>query len=286
MFGYVRPYTPRLLVSEHETYKAAYCGVCRELGKLCGPIWRLTLSYDFVFVALFAAAVNGETPEIRNFRCGLNPFKKRKICENSESLRFAAVCALVLMYYKWADDRADKKGFGKLAAALGMSMLRGPMKKARAAYPAVAEAADGCVRRQQAVESDSAVSIDLAADPTGRALAAILTAATKDGEIKEKVSDFGYMLGRWVYLIDAADDLPRDKKRGAFNPFSAVDPERVKTALNLTLTEADNRWQKISSQIHHPIIDNIVMLGLPAVQTDVLANPGGRLKGKNNGKSV
>ena len=34
MFGYIRPYKPRMEISDYELYKASYCGLCKELKKL------------------------------------------------------------------------------------------------------------------------------------------------------------------------------------------------------------------------------------------------------------
>ena len=47
MFGYVMPYVPTLQVQEYELYRAVYCGLCREMGRITGQASRLTLSYDF-----------------------------------------------------------------------------------------------------------------------------------------------------------------------------------------------------------------------------------------------
>ena len=36
MFGYIRPRRDTLLVRDYDRYRAAYCGLCRALGKRCG----------------------------------------------------------------------------------------------------------------------------------------------------------------------------------------------------------------------------------------------------------
>ena len=57
MFGYIQPYIPNLTVGDYEYYRAAYCGLCRSMGKVCGSGSRLTLSYDGVFLALLRTAL-------------------------------------------------------------------------------------------------------------------------------------------------------------------------------------------------------------------------------------
>ena len=66
MFGYVRPYTPELLVKDNELYRATYCGLCRTMGKTTGKLSKLALSYDFVFLALLRFAVRGEKVEVKD----------------------------------------------------------------------------------------------------------------------------------------------------------------------------------------------------------------------------
>ena len=52
MFGYVRPLRAELKVKTLEQYQAAYCGLCRTLGKEFGFAARFTVSYDLVFLYL------------------------------------------------------------------------------------------------------------------------------------------------------------------------------------------------------------------------------------------
>ena len=52
MFGYIKPFQPELKVREAEDYKAIYCGLCKELGRSYGIFARMTLSYDFAFMAM------------------------------------------------------------------------------------------------------------------------------------------------------------------------------------------------------------------------------------------
>ena len=78
MFGYVTPFKPELKIREFEVYKAVYCGLCRELGKRFGPAARLTLNYDFTFLALLAMSVREKPPLFEDFRCALHPTKKKK----------------------------------------------------------------------------------------------------------------------------------------------------------------------------------------------------------------
>ena len=56
MFGYVKVFRPELKVCEYEQYKGVYCSLCQTLGKRYGFASRMTLSYDFTFLALLLMA--------------------------------------------------------------------------------------------------------------------------------------------------------------------------------------------------------------------------------------
>lgn len=267
MFGYIRPFTPRLLVCEYENYKAVYCGVCRDLQKYA-PLLRLSLSYDFVFAALFRMCATGETELTGTFRCAVNPAKKRPLCKN-EATGFSAAAAVVMSYYKLCDDIAD----GKWLRALLKPFFKMPVKRAERDYPGLCKIVAEGFENQLRVEKDPDAGIDLAADPTATALGKLLKSCESNPERKRAVYEFGYMLGRWVYLIDAADDFEKDQKNGGFNPFKAC-PERRIEVLNLCLTEVAARFDRLPSRYHHPIIDNIIELGMLKVQNDIMSpNP-------------
>ena len=60
MFGYVIPRKSELRVREWESYRAYYCGLCKELGREYGFLSRFVLNYDLVLLALTADSLAGE----------------------------------------------------------------------------------------------------------------------------------------------------------------------------------------------------------------------------------
>ena len=76
MFGYVRPCVPELRVRENEIYRAAYCTLCRTLGRRYGLLARLTLSYDFTFLALLRLGLLPSCSGFEQRRCVANPLKR------------------------------------------------------------------------------------------------------------------------------------------------------------------------------------------------------------------
>ena len=104
------------------------------------------------------------------------------------------------------------------------------------------------------------------------------------------------MLGRYIYLLDAADDLESDIKTGAFNPLkrqniSNEDIKNIKTdcemSLNVCISEAQDAILKIELKHFEPILKNIIFLGLKNTQNAVLHTKNKKeRKLALNGKSV
>ena len=101
LFGYIKPFRPELKIREAEDYKAVYCGLCKELGRSYGLFARMTLSYDFAFMAmLFMALDENSCPSFEKCACIAHPFKKQCRCTENEALSLSAKAAMILTYYK------------------------------------------------------------------------------------------------------------------------------------------------------------------------------------------
>ena len=86
-----------------------------------------------------------------------------------------------------------------------------------------------------------------------------------------------YHLGRWIYLVDAWDDLDEDRKAGRYNPLDArfcgrAREERayVETTLTHSLRLVSSAASLLSFGGWAPVVENILYSGLPAVQSAVL----------------
>ena len=74
MFGYVRARRDTLNAAGLADYEAAYCGLCRTLGRRRGSFSRLFLNYDFVFLAMLLAPGDAPCTALCR-RCMLHPIK-------------------------------------------------------------------------------------------------------------------------------------------------------------------------------------------------------------------
>ena len=69
MFGYIGVHDAELRLRELDCYRGVYCGLCRAQGSCTGQCSRLTLSYDFAFMALVRTALAGDTVQLELRRC-------------------------------------------------------------------------------------------------------------------------------------------------------------------------------------------------------------------------
>lgn len=295
MFGYIRPQKSELLVREFSEYGAVYCSLCRRLGRDYGPAARLALNYDAAFYALLLLTCSGcEKPCMTRKRCVVNPLKKCRFCgESGSEFSRAAALTMILSYWKAKDDAADSGFFRRLLPLFLLLFLRTARRKASRRYPELDSAVASAIERQRELENSGESSLDLCAEPTACMMAALFLTAAGSGEENSPkarvLREVGYCLGRWTYLIDAADDLEKDIRRKSFNPFAVKfglsrksGPEELKQAkdyavqvLNGTHAKLTEAAELLEPGCFSPILRNILYLGLPAMQKERLSGKDG-----------
>lgn len=276
MFGYIKTYIPELRVKEYELYRAAYCGLCESLGKKVTCTSRLSLSYDFVFLALIRMSLAKESGEIKKKRCVAHPTKKRSVIVNSGELDTAARLSALLTYHKIKDDVADSHGIKRILSYLLLPSSLRMRKKARI-IPECEEFIIKKLSELSALEKESCASPDKVADVFGELLSEIFAYGFDKNAPEGRISaEIGFHVGRFIYIIDAVDDYGKDVKSGEYNPFKeiyggdsdkfAVDTPILKDALTMTLGKVSGAVEIIDfgdTPEYGEIIRNIIYLGLP-----------------------
>lgn len=276
MFGYVTVHKDELLVKEFNQYKAVYCGLCKRLGKEYGILSRFILSYDCTFYALLLLSLNGECPGYEKKMCRCNPLKKCTYIKNGEeALSKASALSVISVYFKLVDNISDSKGIKKLVFKMLKPFAKRWSNKAKKKYSYIFDAVKTMSDGQFEVENNPDFHLDMCADPTAKMLSTVLSYEGRDENEKLVLSNLGYHLGRWIYLMDAVDDFEDDKKKGNFNPFSAYkDKENLNEyfnqVLNFDLAQAYNSWELLSTELYWGIIENILLKGLAWKQKSVV----------------
>lgn len=290
LFGYVKPYRPFLRVYELEVYKAAYCGLCRQLKDSFGFAATLTLSFDVVFLTLVDIGLNSYSLEMCGRKCPVHPIGGKKCLKCSgDAFDYSACAEVILVYHKLRDDLRDKGALRKLRAAALLPVYYRDYKKAALKYPTLAKAVDRAMKLHRKTERTRTRSLDRAAEPTAAMMRAVFCELGGcDHDKRELLGQFGYMLGRYVYIVDALDDLDEDFKRREYNPL--LSPRMLKLSRSgktlprdyrehaasaaengvmLTLGALAEIYVKLDIGDIKPIIDNMVYLGLKHTFYDV-----------------
>ena len=286
MFGYVRPQKPELLVKEYDQYKGVYCTLCKQLGKRYGILSRMTLSYDCTFLALFLLARSPQCPGFHTGRCVVNPLKKCTFCTGGEdAFAIPAALSVIMTYYKIRDDIVDSHFWGRIRAYCMLPLVSRSFKRASRKEPVLQQAAAEMMVQQGRAEQQKEISLDMCAEPMAQMLAVVFEHLEPEEEKTRRIlHQFGYFLGRWIYLIDAADDLEKDIKKKAFNPFAVKfslnrDSTEEQLAdvraycnevLNSSLSQAIAAVQLLTFQRFESILMNIITQGLPGMQEEML----------------
>lgn len=277
MFGYIKPHVPDLLVKENAFYKSVYCGLCHELKKK-SPILPFTLSYDFVFLAILRLAVSNDSVNIGKKRCLVHPFRKKPYLCSNPSLDYAARASAMLLYRNIEDDVRDSKGFKKLACKAALSKAKKICQKNPVDTQLDANCAD-LLKQICKLEDENCPDIYACANVFGKVLAVVMSHGIEDQSVARPLYEIGFHIGRWIYLIDAIDDLEKDKKQNSYNPFIASGEdfkedliEKMDFSLAIELSDADLALAllDIKDQGLLHILENILQKGMPKVAKKIL----------------
>lgn len=274
MFGYIKPDEPYLYKKDDVLYKALYCGTCKCLGKNCGQRARFTLTYDITFLSLIIHNIKGVDVEIKKSHCVTHFFRKRPMAKIDEIGLFCADVNVILSYNKLLDDITDlNKGKAKKI------FLKKAYKRACKRNFEI----DKIVREEyenlRCLEKENCSSLDVVCDPFANMLKRISCFSLNE-KSNESTENLFYQLGKWIYLIDALDDIEKDIKNKNYNPFivlygnNAFNETRKNKelifVLNGIFTTIKNELNNINFCFNRDLIDNILLRGLPTETQRIL----------------
>lgn len=217
MFGYVIPDKMNMFMKDYYNYKAYYCGLCKRIGKDCGQLMRISTNYDMVFFDMFCHSIAGIMPNYSNEACILSP-KKKSIVKGDELTDKVVDVNTLLIYYKLLDDKMDSKCTDISKSLARNLVVARKYKKAKANFPELDIFFDKEYARLREMEKQATATIDMLAEPFANMLKQAAKAVLLD-KSNVDIEDLFYFLGKWVYIVDAVDDIQKDYENKEFNPF-------------------------------------------------------------------
>lgn len=261
MFGYVVMNKPEIKFKDFDMYRSFYCGLCRELKERYGLSGQITLTYDMTFVILLLSGLYEPPTKKGLTRCIVHPVRRQPVRKNAIT-EYAADMNIFLTYYKCKDDWNDERSI--LGLAFG-KLLERKEKKSEKLWSKKVQTIVSCLDELSELEKENATDIDRVSGCFGRIMAEIF--AYREDVWEPTLRRMGFYFGKFIYLLDAYDDVEEDVKKGNYNPFSkdyiikGFD-DRVKSMLMMMMAETCREFEKLPIIKYTDILRNILYSGV------------------------
>ena len=260
MFGFVTANYRELTSPQQDRYGSIYCGICREIGIRCGTASRLALSYDMAFLAALLMSLYEPEEASGKNNCLMHPLRRRPWV-SSDAIAYAADMNVALGYYNCLDDWQDD---GNPAAKILAELFGARLPEIEARHPRQCAAIRDCIGKLSVLEKENCPNPDLPAGAFGELMGQLL--AWKEDFWAPTLYQMGNHLGRFIYLMDAAMDYDKDRRKGKYNPFLAMgtgrDPRKWEQYLVLTMGRCTQCYEKLPLLQDKDLLDNILYSGV------------------------
>lgn len=261
MFGYVTIYEPELKVKDLKKYKAYYCGLCRTLKEKYGFMGQMTLTYDMTFAVILLSSLYESIAGAEQHRCKVHPIKKQMMLRN-EITNYAAAMNVLLAYYHMEDDWQDDR---KVTSLMTKSMIHGKAERIIENYPRQSRAIRSALEELSSCEKEKSTDIDRAAGCFGRLMEELFV--YREDIWERNLRKMGFFLGKFIYIMDAYEDLPEDIKKDRYNPlrdmYGKDDYEdRMKQILCMMIAESTAEFERLPCLLDVDILRNILYDGV------------------------
>ena len=261
MFGYVTICEPELKVKDLRKYRAYYCGLCRTLKERFGGLGQLTLTYDMTFAVILLTSLYESETRFSSHRCKVHPVKKQNMLQN-EMTEYAADMNVLLAYYHQKDDWVDEK---KISGFAGYHALKGRAQKVVKKYPRQSRVIEEELKNLADFEKEATQDIDKTAGCFGRLMAEMFV--FREDLWEGRLRKMAFYLGKFIYIMDAYEDLEKDKKAGCYNPLKELSrredyEERCKELLCMMIAECSAQFELLPCLLDVDILRNILYDGV------------------------
>ena len=261
MFGYVTICEPELKVKDLKKYRAYYCGLCRILKEDYGFMGQMTLTYDMTFAVILLSSLYESQTETRMHRCKVHPVKKQFMLTN-EITSYAAAMNVLLAYYHMEDDWNDEH---KVSSLMTKSLIYRKAERISEQYPRQSGGIRKWLRELDECEKEESTDIDRTAGCFGHLMEELFV--YREDIWEKNLRRMGFFLGKFIYLMDAYEDLPEDIEKGRYNPLKQLYEqedyeERMQQILCMMIAESTAEFERLPCLVDVDILRNILYDGV------------------------
>ena len=193
--------------------------------------------------------------------CPIHPIRKIN-WRHSGPTDYCADMSVALHYYnaadKWNDDHSLLGlGFEKL--------LDSPAQTVAQRWPRQCNAIRTCLDRLTQLEAEGSEDLDAVSGCFGELMAELFD--YKQDHWSPELRSIGFHLGKFIYLLDAYDDLARDEKKGAYNPLRTLSrqpgyEEEMREIFELLLARCARSFERLPCVEDADLLRNILYSGV------------------------
>jgi len=253
MFGYIIINKGDMKFKEFDVYHSYYCGLCQALKERYGKAGQFSLSYDMTFLVMLLGSLYEPETRVWQAKCVAHPFEKHTVRSNEFSF-YSADMNLLFSYYKCRDDWEDERKVTGLAYG---RLLKKACRSICSRYGEKTRRIANLMRELYQEEKRQNQDIDHMAGIFGDIMGEIM--AARDDEWRANLQAMGNYLGKFIYLMDAYEDIEKDIRKGSYNPlvkrYENPDfEEEMKTILTMIMSDCCREFEKL------PLIENVEIL--------------------------
>ncbi|MGI6160436.1 MAG: DUF5685 family protein [Christensenellales bacterium] len=255
MFGYISADLSAMEPNEKARYRQHYCGLCNMLSEKYGADGQSVLAYDMAFLSILLSSLYNLEEADGSRRCIMRPLKRQSFIA-SGSTDYAADMNIILGYYQLLDDWHDDRN---TSARKKSRRLEPYLPKIREKYPIQCAAIENGLKALGEMERAGEMNADLPANCFGDILGALF--AWRDDNYAAALYDIGASLGRFIYLMDATNDLRQDIKKQRYNPLASQLDTDFTPMLTMLMAECAAIFESLPISRDRSILQNHLYSG-------------------------
>jgi hypothetical protein len=180
----------------------------------------------------------------------------------NEITEYVADMNIALSYHHFLDDWKDEKSVAGLA---GAKAFKRAYRKINKRYPRQCMEISENLEKLAECENRKEMNIDTVSRCFGELMASLFT--YKEDMWVDSLRKIGFYLGKYIYILDAYDDIEKDIKNKSFNPLLLEYQKETfetdcRNMLTMMMVECTREFEKLPCLIDADILRNILYDGV------------------------
>lgn len=260
MFEYVTSNKKNWPKADQMIYKSYYYGIRHSLRKKIGTKGNNSLNSDMTFLAILLSGIYEPKEKSDIVKSIIPPFRKYKRV-HSEVIDYVSDMYIILDYYNLYADFVRNRNILKKRKADLIKPYIGIIKNK---YERQIAAIEKAFMKFDEAERSGEDNLSLVSNFSGEMYQKIFCFKIEDKWSKD-LSDMGFAIGKFIYILNAYEDIERDIKRKHYNPivkskrFYKVNFETfIKQLISTELKCARECFSKFTIKKNYDVLNNML----------------------------